>query len=173
MSWENVGSMFRFHYGLSCKFVQYYFIFVEKRILHLSCVCVSICHWLDYMNRSPVSENSKLMSFGSNHRYIECIKSAYDFASSELLNLIKEKVRLSRHKCFSCAYIFFVLFGSYMIRFMLHDLHSNSFTSLANLPFFFFFFFLCVVWSDGKATIYKALSSSWSGIFLYDQWTWK
>jgi hypothetical protein len=74
MSWENVGTMFRFHYGLSCKFVQYDFIFVEKRILHLSFVCVSICYWLDCMNRSPVSENSKLMSFGSNHRYIECIK---------------------------------------------------------------------------------------------------
>ncbi|CAB4316630.1 unnamed protein product [Prunus armeniaca] len=42
----------------------------------------------------PQSENSKLMSFGSNHRYLECIKSAYDFASSELLNLIKEKYDL-------------------------------------------------------------------------------
>jgi len=32
------------------------------------------------------------MSFGSNHHYLECIKAAYDFASGELLNLIKEKV---------------------------------------------------------------------------------
>ncbi|KAG7970423.1 hypothetical protein I3843_07G083800 [Carya illinoinensis] len=42
----------------------------------------------------PVSENSKLMTFGSNHHYLECIKAAYDFASSELLNLIKEKYDL-------------------------------------------------------------------------------
>ncbi|PON66462.1 Gamma-tubulin complex component protein [Parasponia andersonii] len=42
----------------------------------------------------PVSENSKLMSFGTNHHYLECIKSAYDFASGELLNLIKEKYDL-------------------------------------------------------------------------------
>ena len=40
----------------------------------------------------PASENSKLMSFGSNHQYLECIKAAYDFSSSELLKLIKEKV---------------------------------------------------------------------------------
>lgn len=32
------------------------------------------------------------MSFGSNHHYLECIKAAYDFASGELLNLIKDKV---------------------------------------------------------------------------------
>ncbi|KAK8464606.1 hypothetical protein PHAVU_010G031700 [Phaseolus vulgaris] len=43
----------------------------------------------------PPSENSKLMSFGSNHHYLECIKAAYNFASSELLNLIKEKYDLT------------------------------------------------------------------------------
>lgn len=43
----------------------------------------------------PVSENSKLISFGGNHHYLECIKAAYEFASGELLNLIKEKVRIS------------------------------------------------------------------------------
>jgi hypothetical protein len=32
------------------------------------------------------------MSFGSNHQYLECIKSAYDFASGELLTLMKDKV---------------------------------------------------------------------------------
>ncbi|XP_062184478.1 gamma-tubulin complex component 2-like [Phragmites australis] len=41
-----------------------------------------------------LSENSKLMSFGSNHQYLECIKSAYDFASSELLTLMKDKYDL-------------------------------------------------------------------------------
>nr|GME21570.1 gamma-tubulin complex component 2 [Ipomoea batatas] len=42
----------------------------------------------------PVAENSKLTSFGSNHHYLECIKAAYDFASGELLNLVKEKYDL-------------------------------------------------------------------------------
>ncbi|XP_062226090.1 gamma-tubulin complex component 2-like [Phragmites australis] len=41
-----------------------------------------------------LSENSKLMSFGSNHQYLECIKSAYDFASGELLTLMKDKYDL-------------------------------------------------------------------------------
>lgn len=42
----------------------------------------------------PTSENSKLLSFGSNHHYLECVKVAYEFASGELLNLIKEKYDL-------------------------------------------------------------------------------
>ncbi|KAK9281856.1 hypothetical protein L1049_004762 [Liquidambar formosana] len=42
----------------------------------------------------PVSENSKLMSFSTNHHYLECTKAAYDFASGELLNLIKNKYDL-------------------------------------------------------------------------------
>ncbi|XP_074579090.1 gamma-tubulin complex component 2 isoform X2 [Curcuma longa] len=42
----------------------------------------------------PLSDNSKLMSFESNHHYLECIKTAYDFASSELLNLIRHKYDL-------------------------------------------------------------------------------
>lgn len=37
-------------------------------------------------------ETSKLTSFESNHHYLECVKAAYDFASGELLNIIKEKV---------------------------------------------------------------------------------
>ncbi|KAK6144930.1 hypothetical protein DH2020_021750 [Rehmannia glutinosa] len=41
-----------------------------------------------------VAENLKLTTVGSNHRYLECIKAAYDFASGELLNLIKEKYDL-------------------------------------------------------------------------------
>ncbi|KAL2319472.1 hypothetical protein Fmac_028441 [Flemingia macrophylla] len=43
----------------------------------------------------PPSENLKLMSFGSHHHYLECIKVAYNFASGELLNLIKEKYDLT------------------------------------------------------------------------------
>ncbi|KAJ3707976.1 hypothetical protein LUZ61_011681 [Rhynchospora tenuis] len=42
----------------------------------------------------PVSENSKLTSFGPNHEYLERIKAAYDFASGELLTLIKNKYDL-------------------------------------------------------------------------------
>ncbi|XP_068662171.1 gamma-tubulin complex component 2 [Aristolochia californica] len=42
----------------------------------------------------PLSENSQLMSFGSNHHYLERIKAAYDIASGELLNLIKSKYDL-------------------------------------------------------------------------------
>lgn len=42
----------------------------------------------------PISDNSKLTNFGSNHHSLDCIKSAYDFASGELLNLIKEKYDL-------------------------------------------------------------------------------
>ena len=34
------------------------------------------------------------MNFGPNDHYLECIKSAYDFASGELLNLMKDKVHL-------------------------------------------------------------------------------
>ncbi|KQJ83407.1 hypothetical protein BRADI_5g14800v3 [Brachypodium distachyon] len=41
-----------------------------------------------------LSENSKVTSFGSNHQYLECIKSAYDFASGELLTLMKDKYDL-------------------------------------------------------------------------------
>ncbi|KAL2249191.1 gamma-tubulin complex component 2 [Sesamum indicum] len=42
----------------------------------------------------PVAENAKLTTVGSNHRYLECIKAAYDFASGELLNLIRDKYDL-------------------------------------------------------------------------------
>ncbi|KAM5561962.1 gamma-tubulin complex component 2 [Rosa sericea] len=65
----------------------------------------------------PVSENSKLMSFGSNHRYIECIKSAYDFASSELLNLIKEKYDLMG-KLRSIKHYLLLDQGDFLVHFM-------------------------------------------------------
>ncbi|KAJ8545052.1 hypothetical protein K7X08_017635 [Anisodus acutangulus] len=38
----------------------------------------------------PVAEKSKLTSVGSNHHYLECVKSAYDFVSGEL-NLVKNQ----------------------------------------------------------------------------------
>ncbi|KAK9939180.1 hypothetical protein M0R45_015886 [Rubus argutus] len=65
----------------------------------------------------PVSENSKLMSFGSNHRYIECIKSAYDFASSELLNLMKEKYDLMG-KLRSIKHYLLLDQGDFLVHFM-------------------------------------------------------
>uniref|UniRef100_A0A0D9ZMS2 Gamma-tubulin complex component n=1 Tax=Oryza glumipatula TaxID=40148 RepID=A0A0D9ZMS2_9ORYZ len=48
----------------------------------------------EYTVQVPLSESSKLMGFGSNHQYLECIKSAYDFASGELLTLMKDKYDL-------------------------------------------------------------------------------
>lgn len=65
----------------------------------------------------PLSENSKLMTFGSNHRYLECIKSAYDFASSELLNLIKEKYDLMG-KLRSIKHYLLLDQGDFLVHFM-------------------------------------------------------
>ncbi|XP_078181625.1 spc97 / Spc98 family of spindle pole body (SBP) component isoform X1 [Carex rostrata] len=48
----------------------------------------------DHHVQVPLSENSKLTSFGPNHEYLERIKAAYDFASGELLTLIKNKYDL-------------------------------------------------------------------------------
>uniref|UniRef100_A0A1J3CUD5 Gamma-tubulin complex component n=1 Tax=Noccaea caerulescens TaxID=107243 RepID=A0A1J3CUD5_NOCCA len=42
----------------------------------------------------PISERSKLTIFGSNHHYLECIKAAHEFASIELVSLIKDKYDL-------------------------------------------------------------------------------
>ncbi|GJU52434.1 gamma-tubulin complex component 2 [Tanacetum coccineum] len=42
-------------------------------------------------------QNSKLMNFEFNDHYLECIKSAYDFASGQLLNLMKDKLRSIKH----------------------------------------------------------------------------
>lgn len=57
------------------------------------------------------------MSFGSNHRYLECIKSAYDFASSELLNLIKEKYDLMG-KLRSIKHYLLLDQGDFLVHFM-------------------------------------------------------
>lgn len=65
----------------------------------------------------PVSENSKLMSFGTNHHYLECIKSAYDFASGELLNLIKEKYDLLG-KLRSIKHYLLLDQGDFLVHFM-------------------------------------------------------
>ncbi|KAJ4721662.1 Gamma-tubulin complex component [Melia azedarach] len=65
----------------------------------------------------PTSENSKLMSFGSNHHYLECIKVAYEFASGELLNLIKEKYDLMG-KLRSIKHYLLLDQGDFLVHFM-------------------------------------------------------
>ncbi|XP_077239980.1 gamma-tubulin complex component 2-like [Tasmannia lanceolata] len=65
----------------------------------------------------PVSESSKLINFGSNHHYLECIKAAYDFASGELLNLIKEKYDLMG-KLHSMKRYFLLDQGDFLVHFM-------------------------------------------------------
>ncbi|KAJ1427875.1 Gamma-tubulin complex component protein [Sesbania bispinosa] len=65
----------------------------------------------------PPSENSKLMSFGSNHHYLECIKAAYNFASGELLNLIKEKYDLTG-KLRSIKHYLLLDQGDFLVHFM-------------------------------------------------------
>ncbi|KAL5565818.1 hypothetical protein UlMin_028982 [Ulmus minor] len=65
----------------------------------------------------PVSENTKLLSFGTNHHYLECIKSAYDFASGELLNLIKEKYDLIG-KLRSIKHYLLLDQGDFLVHFM-------------------------------------------------------
>ncbi|XP_057984808.1 gamma-tubulin complex component 2-like isoform X5 [Hevea brasiliensis] len=56
--------------------------------------CLNFMRECGHNVQVPSSENSKLMSFGSNNQYLECIKAAYNIASSELLNLIKKKYDL-------------------------------------------------------------------------------
>ncbi|KAL1340872.1 hypothetical protein HN51_027334 [Arachis hypogaea] len=65
----------------------------------------------------PQSENSKLMSSGSNHHYLECIKAAYNFASRELLNLIKEKYDLMG-KLRSIKHYLLLDQGDFLVHFM-------------------------------------------------------
>ncbi|KAH6757482.1 Spc97 / Spc98 family of spindle pole body component [Perilla frutescens var. hirtella] len=65
----------------------------------------------------PAAENSKLTMVGSNHRYLECIKTAYDFASGELLNLIKEKYDLMG-KLRSIKHYLLLDQGDFLVHFM-------------------------------------------------------
>lgn len=65
----------------------------------------------------PVLENSKLMNFGSNDHYLECIKSAYDFASGELLNLMKDKYDLIG-KLRSIKHYLLLDQGDFLVHFM-------------------------------------------------------
>ncbi|KAF6161227.1 hypothetical protein GIB67_009114 [Kingdonia uniflora] len=65
----------------------------------------------------PVSDTSKLTNFGSNHHYLECIKVAYDFASGELLNLIKEKYDLLGKLRYIKRY-FLLDQGDFLVHFM-------------------------------------------------------
>ncbi|KNA05950.1 hypothetical protein SOVF_185590 isoform A [Spinacia oleracea] len=64
-----------------------------------------------------VSENSKLQNFGSNHHYLECIKTAYDFASGELLTLIREKYDLMG-KLRSIKHYLLLDQGDFLVHFM-------------------------------------------------------
>lgn len=93
MWWENVDTAFRFLMIILLLYGSIFFFWANKIIFSflvaLTCPLTSRLSW-----QVPVSENSKLISFGSNHNYLECIKTAYEFASGELLNLIKEKVRV-------------------------------------------------------------------------------
>ncbi|KAJ0766577.1 putative gamma-tubulin complex component protein [Helianthus annuus] len=65
----------------------------------------------------PALENSKLTSFGSNDHYLECIKSAYDFASGELLNLMKDKYDLNG-KLRSIKHYLLLDQGDFLVHFM-------------------------------------------------------
>ncbi|GLT40936.1 hypothetical protein SLA2020_150320 [Shorea laevis] len=65
----------------------------------------------------PMSENSKLMTFGSSHHYLECVKAAYEFASGELLNLIKEKYDLVG-KLRSIKHYLLLDQGDFLVHFM-------------------------------------------------------
>ncbi|KAJ8544765.1 hypothetical protein K7X08_017348 [Anisodus acutangulus] len=65
----------------------------------------------------PVAEKSKLTSVGSNHHYLECIKSAYDFASGELLNLVKNKYDLMG-KLQSIKHYLLLDQGDFLVHFM-------------------------------------------------------
>ncbi|KAL7613509.1 hypothetical protein Lser_V15G05573 [Lactuca serriola] len=65
----------------------------------------------------PALENSKLMNFGSNDHYLECIKSAYDFASGELLNLMKDKYDLIG-KLQSIKHYLLLDQGDFLVHFM-------------------------------------------------------
>ncbi|KAG9141487.1 hypothetical protein Leryth_001920 [Lithospermum erythrorhizon] len=65
----------------------------------------------------PVVESSKLMSYGSNHHYLECVKVAYEFASGELLNLIKEKYDLMG-KLKSIKHYLLLDQGDFLVHFM-------------------------------------------------------
>lgn len=65
----------------------------------------------------PVSEDSKLVHFGANHHYLECIKTAYDFASGELLNLVKERYDLMG-KLRSIKHYLLLDQGDFLVHFM-------------------------------------------------------
>lgn len=65
----------------------------------------------------PASENSKLVSFGSNHHYLECIKAAYEFSSGELLNLVREKYDLIG-KLRSIKHYLLLDQGDFLVHFM-------------------------------------------------------
>ncbi|KAL9263107.1 Gamma-tubulin complex component 2-like protein, partial [Drosera capensis] len=65
-----------------------------------------------------VTENCKLRSFGSTHHHrLESVKAAYDFTSSELLNLMKEKYDLIG-KLRSIKHYLLLDQGDFLVHFM-------------------------------------------------------
>ncbi|XP_038703949.1 gamma-tubulin complex component 2 isoform X2 [Tripterygium wilfordii] len=69
------------------------------------------------LQKVPATENSKLTIFGSNHHYLECVKGAYEFASSELLNLMKEMYDLIG-KLRSIKHYLLLDQGDFLVHFM-------------------------------------------------------
>ncbi|KAH9320641.1 hypothetical protein KI387_015280, partial [Taxus chinensis] len=65
----------------------------------------------------PFSENTKLTNSGSDHRYLECINIAYNFASAELLNLINHKYDLMA-RLRSMKHYFLLDQGDFLVHFM-------------------------------------------------------
>ncbi|KAL9232407.1 hypothetical protein vseg_007522 [Gypsophila vaccaria] len=63
------------------------------------------------------SEHSKLQNFGSNYQNLEFIKSAYEFASGELLNLVRDKYDLMG-KLRSIKHYLLLDQGDFLVHFM-------------------------------------------------------
>lgn len=79
--------------------------------------CLNVMRECGHSVQVPALENSKLMNFGSNDHYLECIKSAYDFASGELLNLMKDKYDLIG-KLRSIKHYLLLDQGDFLVHFM-------------------------------------------------------
>ncbi|XP_021888844.1 gamma-tubulin complex component 2-like, partial [Carica papaya] len=79
--------------------------------------CLNVMRECGHNVQVPVSENSKLRIFGSNHHYLECIKAAHEFSSGELLNLIKEKYDLIG-KLWSIKHYLLLDQGDFLVHFM-------------------------------------------------------
>jgi len=65
------------------------------------------------------------MSFGSNRHYLECIKASYNFASGELMNLIKEKVILNMIRLLSSQLTYSLMLLQYLLLLKIQVLIMN------------------------------------------------